>query len=480
MTEIQEGAPAGVDVREGDYGARVAAVEPGGAGFIPLDQRHGRPLDLLWTWTSPNLEFATVFLGVLAVAAFGLTFWQATGAIVVGTLLGSATHAVLSARGPRYGVPEMVLGRVPFGHRGNMLPSAINSVAGGVGWFAVNSVSGSLALNTLTGMPKPLCLAIVVALQAGVAFFGHNLVHAYERYAFPVLAVVFGIASVIILAKADFGAPAPAGAGAGGIGAFLIVVGASFGYAAGWNPYAADYTRYLPATTSPRAAGLWAALGVFAGCTVLQIVGAASATLGGAALADPTGAFTGHLPSLVANLTLLVIAIGAVGANAINIYSGSMSFVATGIRLPLPARLQRALVAGAFGAVGLVVAYFGLDDAGHDYEAFLLVIAYWIGPWLGVVLADLVLRRGVWSVRDADARVDAMVFDAGRRNWAGPTAMAVAVVVSVWLFSNQEKYVGIVPSHHPSFGDITFAVGFVLAALLYAVLRKVPGFRENG
>ena len=47
-------APAGVVVREGDYGERVITVEPGGAEFIPLDERHGRPLQLFWTWTSPT------------------------------------------------------------------------------------------------------------------------------------------------------------------------------------------------------------------------------------------------------------------------------------------------------------------------------------------------------------------------------------------------------------------------------------------
>ena len=64
-------------VREGTYGERVVAVEPGGVGFIPLAERHGRPRQLFWTWASPNLEFATIFVGVLAVAAFGLGFWQA-------------------------------------------------------------------------------------------------------------------------------------------------------------------------------------------------------------------------------------------------------------------------------------------------------------------------------------------------------------------------------------------------------------------
>ena len=51
-----------------NYGDRVVAVEPGGVEFIPLDERHGRPLQLLWTWTSPNMEFATVGVGILGVA----------------------------------------------------------------------------------------------------------------------------------------------------------------------------------------------------------------------------------------------------------------------------------------------------------------------------------------------------------------------------------------------------------------------------
>ncbi|MBC6458383.1 purine-cytosine permease family protein [Actinomadura sp. HBU206391] len=464
MTTLENSpTPSEVVVREGEYGKKIATVEPGGVGFIPLTERHGRPLNLLWTWTSPNLEFATVFLGVLAVAAFGLSFWQAVAAIVLGTGLGAVAHGVLSARGPGHGVAQMVLGRVPFGFRGNILPASLNTVAGGIGWFAVNSVSATLALNTLTGLPKPLCLTVVVGAQAAIAFFGHNLVHAFERYAFPVLAVVFGVVTVIILSKADFGAPGAADGG--GVGGFLIAMAASFGYAAGWNPYAADYTRYLPVEADRRAVGLFAGLGVFLGCVVLQIVGAASVTIGGDALGDPTGTFTGHLPALIADLTLLAITLGAVGANAINIYSGSMSFVTLGIKLPLPSKVQRAMVALVFGAVGLVVAYFGLDDAGHDYETFLLIIAYWIGPWLGVVLVDLYLRRG--------KPIDHLLFDPLHRNRAGPTAMAAGVVLSVWLFSNQEKYVGPIPDRFGSVGDITFEAGFLISAGLYLVLRPL-------
>ncbi len=462
---IEAEVPPG-DIREGTYGERVIAVEPGGAEFIPLSERHGRPLQLFWTWTSPNLEFATVFVGVLAVAAFGLSFWQAVAAIVLGSAVGGVTQGMLSARGPAQGVPQMVLSRLGFGYWGNILPAGLNAITAGIGWFAVNSVSGTFALNTLTHLPKPLCLVIIVALQIAIAFFGHNLVHAFERYAFPVLAVIFLITTGVILAKSSPGAPGHGG----GIGGFLLATGAVFGYAVGWNPYASDYTRYFPPATSKKAIALWAGLGLFLSCAMLEIAGAGAATVTGvnAALGNPTGAFTAHLPTALADATLLAIALGAVAANVLNIYSGALSFVAMGIRLPLT--LRRAIVALAFGLIGFVVALTGLQDAGAKYTDFLLIIAYWIAPWLAVFFCDQWLRRG----QDTEP----LLFSRQHRNWAGPAAMAAGIGLSIWLFSNQTEYVGLVPRHLPAVGDLTFEVGFAVTALIYLSWHAAAGRRR--
>src|SRR6266550_1535375 len=463
------GAGPGVLVREGSYGTQVFEVEPGGAEFIPLNERHGRPLQLFWTWTSPNMEFATIFVGVLAVAEFGLGFWEAALALVLGSAIGGVTQGILSLRGPKHGVPQMVLSRLGFGYWGNVLPAGLNSITAGIGWFAVNSVSGAFALNTLTHMPKPLCLLIIVALQVLVAFFGHNLVHAFERYAFPLLAVIFVIATVVILAKAHPGAPS----GGGGSGGFLLATGAAFGYAVGWNPYAADYTRYFPPDTSRKAIALWSGLGLFLSCAVLEIAGAGSATITGvgAALGDPTGAFTGHLPTVLADLTLLAIALGAVAANVLNIYSGALSFTAMGIKLPLA--LRRAIVALGFGVIGFILALTGLHDAGTKYENFLLIIAYWIAPWLAVVFCDQYLRR-----RTPLSEIEPMLFDRRHTNWAGPVAMIAGMALSIWLFSNQTEYVGVVPSHVPAVGDLTFEVGFVVTTVIYLTWHAITDRRQ--
>ena len=140
------------EVREGHYGAKVAAVEPGGAEFIPLSERHGKPLQLFWTWMSPNMEFATIFVGVIGVWFFGQSFWHGDR--------WRSCSAPRSARCPWASSPPA--GRSSACRRwccpgsasassATSCPPASTPWSAGIGWFAVNSVSGAFALNALLG-----------------------------------------------------------------------------------------------------------------------------------------------------------------------------------------------------------------------------------------------------------------------------------------------------------------------------------------
>ncbi|MCX6460981.1 MAG: cytosine permease [Actinobacteria bacterium] len=446
------------EVREGEYGASIRTVEPGGAEFIPLTDRHGTPWQLFRTWMSPNLEFSTVFIGVISVWFFGLTVTQAIIACFIGTALGSLTHGFLSSRGPLFGVPEMIISRIPFGFRGNLLPAGLNAVIAGVGWFAVNSVSGTFALHSLTGLPNVPSLIIVILAQVAVAYMGHNFLQSFERWVFPLLAVAFILAFIWVVPAADVGFTPET---PGGLGGILIVVGASFGYAAGWNPFASDYTRYLAPTVNRKTTGLAAGLGILVSCVLLEALGAFAATLAFNP-DDPTGVFIEPMPTLVGKFVLLAIILGSICANAINLYSGSMSFLSLGFNLH--ASLRRTITTVVFGVLGGLLALYGLENV-HVYENFLLVIAYWVGPWLGVVFMDWILRKG--------HRVDGFMFDHKHTPWGGWVAMLVAMVVSIWGFSNQVQYVGPVPTSIPALGDIAFEVGFVLAAVLYLIFFKL-------
>ena len=326
----------------------------------------------------------------------------------------------------------------------------------------MNSVSGALALNALTHLPEVLCLLIVVALQLTVALLGHNLIHAFEKYAFPVLVIIFLIASIWTLGKAHPGVSHQTIPGA-----FLIELGATFGYAVGWNPYASDYTRYFKPDADKKAIAFWAGLGLLLSCVLLETVGAAAGTIAGVASnANPTAGWTGIFPTWLRDLTLIAIVIGGIAANALNIYSGAISFTAIGFKLPLAAR--RAIVALGFGAIGFFVGWSGLHNAGSDYNNFLLIIAYWIAPWLAVMFCDMYLRR-----RQNPADIERLLFNRKYTNWAGPVAMLVGGGISIWLFSNQSKYVGLVPKHWGGAGDLTFEVGFVLTAVIYLAWRTI-------
>ncbi|MFF6984305.1 purine-cytosine permease family protein [Streptomyces sp. NPDC008343] len=439
------------------------AVEPAGAEPIPATARHGHAMDLMWTWIPPNMEFATVYIGVVSVLTFDLGFWVATAALVLGAAFGSLAHGLLSSHGPRYGVPQMVVGRVAFGRWGNALPAALNTLGAGLGWFTVNSVAGAHALNGLTGMPNLLCLVLVAAVQIAVAYFGHNLVHRFGRYVMPLVTLAFLASSVVVLSKAHLTGGAST---TGSFSGFMLAFSAAFGYAAGWNPFAADYTRYLPADTARPKAALCPALGVFASISLLTVVGAASATIA-TDQTNPTGAFTSHLPGWLSDITLLAIVAGAVAANAMNTYSGAISFVSL-----WPRRLPRAPVALVIGLIAFLFAWSALDNASRAYQDFLLVIAYWVSSWLAVIFTDEWLRnRNGVSQQEALRRM----MDPAYEVWAGPVAMVVGAAIAVLLFSHQKQYTGIVAHAAPSIGDLTCVVAFALTAALYVALRQLPG-----
>jgi purine-cytosine permease-like protein len=167
------------------------------------------------------------------------------------------------------------------------------------------------------------------------------------------------------------------------------------------------------------------------------------------------------MPSWLGKLVLLGIVGGSICANVLNIYSGALSFLAIGFKVGTKQR--RAISAIIFGILGFLLAHAALNNPANNYENFLLVMSYWIGPWLGVLIADKVIRKG--------ASIEKLLF-AKRENIAGPIAFVVAGFVAIWGFSNQSYYSGYFVKHHPGIGDIAFLVGFVLAFVIYYVAAK--------
>jgi NCS1 family nucleobase:cation symporter-1 len=444
--------------------AKATSIETNDIAPIPAGERHGKAWHLFTVWSSPNLEFATIFIGALAVFA-GLNVWQAILAVTLGNAIAAVTHGWFSSWGPRHGVPQMVISRSAFGLRGNILPAATSTLVAGIGWFAVNTTSGAFALTSLTSLPVAVSVTIIIVVQVVAAFIGHNFIQKFERYAFFYLAVVFAIVAVIIISQGKYDVDPTADFK---WGAFSVGVALAYGYTQGWTAFAADFTRYLPANTSPRAVGLAAGLGNFTATTLLMSVGAiAWSGIVGEGL--PTSVFAAALPSWLAVLTLVGIAVGSVSANVLNIYSGTMSFIAAGVKLGFKTR--RAIMVVIAGVLGGGISYFAVEDNFRFiFELFLLTVGYWLAPWVSILVVDRLLRKG----QDIDKLITE---GAKHRSIGGPIAFVVATVVSISLFAKAEmptvQFYGALTGPGPENGDWTAAVGFVMAAVIYYVIYKL-------
>ena len=443
--------------------AKATSIETNDIAPIPAGERHGKAWHLFTVWSSPNLEFATIFIGALAVFA-GLNVWQAIIAVALGNALAAVTHGWFSSWGPRHGVPQMVISRSAFGLRGNILPAATSTLVAGIGWFAVNTTSGAFALTSLTNLPVAVSVTIIIVVQVVAAFIGHNFIQKFERYAFFYLAVVFAIVAVIIIIVT--GLSLAFGDTSGGFRRLIqIVFGLSIAFAA--SSFFLSFFSFGPANTSPRAVGLAAGLGNFTATTLLMSVGAI-AWSGVVGEGLPTSVFAAALPSWLAVLTLVGIAVGSVSANVLNIYSGTMSFIAAGVKLGFKTR--RAIMVVIAGVLGGGISYFAVEDNFRFiFELFLLTVGYWLAPWVSILVVDRLLRKG----QDIDKLITE---GAKHRSIGGPIAFVIATVVSVSLFAKAEmptvQFYGALTGPGAENGDWTAAVGFILAAAIYFVIYK--------
>jgi hypothetical protein len=225
------------------YQETVLTVEPHGIEPIPAAERHGHVRSLFTLWFAANMGLPVWLVGALAVL-FGLGFRDGVIAILVGNLIGCGLLALTSTMAPSIGIPQLPFTRRSFGRRGVYLPALLNWVST-CGWYAVNSILGSLALARLTHLPFGIALALLSIAQVLAGIYGYNFIHQFEAVSAVVLAAVFVAMTAIGLPKAhlDLTSTLPTGKH---LGLFILMATAVASYVFSWSPYAADYARYLP------------------------------------------------------------------------------------------------------------------------------------------------------------------------------------------------------------------------------------------
>jgi NCS1 family nucleobase:cation symporter-1 len=115
--------------------ANALSIERNGINVIGEAERKGSPRDLFWPWCASNISVLGLSYAAF-VLYFGLSFWQALIAAVVGTIVSFFLVGLVSLAGKRGSAPTMALSRAPFGVRGNALPSFVSYLIL-VGWETV-------------------------------------------------------------------------------------------------------------------------------------------------------------------------------------------------------------------------------------------------------------------------------------------------------------------------------------------------------
>jgi len=430
-------------------------LEKLGIEHVDEAKRHGRPFSTFTLWFGANLTIADFALGSLF---FGLPFSSIMIAVVIGNLAGGLLVGLMASMGPTFGFPQMMISRAVMGKAGNA-PFALANWISTVGWFTVNIVLGGFALNLAFGLPFAVGAAIIVVVDVALATYGHDIIHAFEKAMSVVLGVMFAGITFLAFTKMGTSLATYDSTASFDVYFWALVVAVLFSYLMSWSPYASDYSRYLPRGTSKlrlvlyttaggAVASAWAEVAgffVFVGANDphIQMIPALAKVSGGYAV-----------------FTLTAIVLGAIAADALNLYTNSLSAL---ILYRKAGRVKTVLLAGV---VGFLLALYGSLDFGAFYQNFLLTLDYWITPWIGVVIAAIVVRKISSGVEGSPAFLK-----------PGLASYALSFLISVPFMSPPTTfgftYVGPVAALLGG-TDISYFVGAVAAFVIYALISRRP------
>ncbi|MFG3172582.1 purine-cytosine permease family protein [Streptomyces sp. NPDC048200] len=459
LAHVSGGLPA--DSRQAVFDGSMPAapgdlrVEGHGIEPVPESNRYGGPWRLFTVWFAPNLTMTGVFTGTIGVA-LGLDFRTALAAVVLGTVVGALPTAYLSTWGGLTGTGQLPLARLAFG-RAVVLPGLLQWLSS-VAWDALIGLFGGDALARLCGWPFWVGVLVMMAAQGALGVLGYEAIHRLQIVMTFVLAVAF---AVIAWRMLDGVHPAATGSatGADHMGAFVLTSTIALSLSLSWAPYASDFSRYLPRTTS-RPRMFWCTLlGLVVSFVAVQALG----LWGASVLTDQTAAGVEELlgGGVAGAFGLLAVALAAVCSNAMNDYSGSLALQTLGVRIPRPVA---AALAAALGFP--LVLWMHAADTTARFQNVLLFVGYWIPGFVAIVVVDWIARARERAGAPVDLAVETV-----RRFPAWPSLLAfVAAFGAAVPFMDTGLYVGpVADALHGA--DLSYYVAFLVALALYTPLR---------
>lgn len=419
---------------------------------IPESGRTEKEISSFYLWFASNLTIADFALGFIPIS-FGMSILDSFIALLIGNVLGGALLALMSSMGPRAGLPQMVIGMKSMGRNPGRVLSVLQWSNTG-GWLTVNIVIASFALTTaFSGLNYIISIGLSVVVVAIAAFLGGKAIHRFERIMSFVLGIMFAFLTIYSLTKMDAISSYSASPSFSVYAAFGITIAVSFSYLMSWSPYASDYSRYVSSKGSSRKVFAYTFIGGAVASFWLEAAGVLVAIISGSPAGNPAGDLFSIL-GVFGTFGMLALFLGGLSANSLNLYSNSVSLKAAGVRL------KRTTLVIIVSVIVMAISIIGYGSFYNFYETFLLILDYWITPWIGVVVADFfIVNRG----RNFDSLPMRSV------NGKGVIAYVVAILVSVPFMAPPVNFIGPIAAALGGV-DISYFVSFAVAVLLYVIL----------
>jgi purine-cytosine permease-like protein len=414
-------------------------IELTGLETIAESERKGRPAGLFWPWFAANVSVFAIAYGAY-VLGFGISFWQALIVGVIGIVISFFLVGVVSLAGKRGSAPTMVLSRTMFGVDGARVVALLSWILT-VGWETVLTVSAVYAVDATvsalggpTDSPVTKIIALIVVAGIVVLFgiFGFQLIMRLQLVITLVTGVITIVYLITVLPLIDFGKVMSTPAGP-----FALVVGALVfmmtGFGLGWVNAGADYSRYLPRSSSGKGVIGWTTFGAALAPSVLLVFGL---LLAGSSkkLSDAIGSYSlGPLIPLTQPWFIIpfaiVVVLGLIAGAVMDIYSSGLALLAVGLKIPRPA------AAGVDGVIMVLASIYVLFFAGNffgPFQGFLITLGVPIAAWCGIFIADVILRKKDLSENDLYDRRGRY----GSVRWVAIGILIVGTVVGWGLVTN--------------------------------------------
>ena len=375
------------------------SIEPHGTNFISEGERHGNARSLFWPWAAGNVSLLALSYGAFFLD-FGISFWQATWAAIIGTVGSFLLVGVSSLAGKRSNAPTMTLSRAAFGVKGNVLPGLLSYLIF-VGWETVLVSLATLAAQTvfarLGHINHNVAGVLGFMVAAGLTVFGgvlgfHTIMKIQRWLTSATIILTVGYIALTIH-KVNWHAVQSihAGSKAGFVGAMILGV---TGIGLGWVNSAADYSRYLPRKTSTGGVIFWTVFGSSLIPIILVIYGAllagSSKSLSDAISADPIGALTTILPTWYLIPFAFVAILGLVGGAILDLYSSGITLVSIG--LPVKRHVAASLDATIM-LIGTIYFVWIAPNFTTPFQGFLITLGVPIAVWSAIFVADILMRK---------------------------------------------------------------------------------------